>query len=174
MDIYPALESAEIEGLESDLAEVTAERDELQATVDARDERAAKTLANQEPELLADPAAFGTEEEVLDMLVEFAVPGAVMDDTAFGPVALRSAWRNTMFSSVDATISTWVEWTAEDGSSGGSLWVWEGTAQNGEHFELIGVNLDTFDEHGLMTNSIVDWPYPADYVRQVFAAGNPT
>jgi hypothetical protein len=106
------------------------------------------------------------------MLVELAVPGAVMDDTAFGPVALRSAWRNTMFGSVDATISTWVRWAAKDGSSGGSLWIWEGTARNGDHFELVGVNLDTFDENGLMTNSIVDWPYPADYVRQAFAAGN--
>lgn len=77
-----------------------------------------------------------------------------------------------MFGSVDATISTWVRWAAEDGSSGGSLWIWEGTARNGEHFELVGVNLDTFDENGLMTNSIVDWPYPADYVRQAFAAGN--
>ena len=105
------------------------------------------------------------------MLVELAAPGTTMDDTAFGSVPIRTAWQNTMFGGVGATITTWVKWTADDGSSGGSLWVWEGTARNGEHFELIGVNLDTYDENGLLTNSIVDWPYPGKNVRQAFATG---
>ena len=167
-------ESEQVEDLRSELEEVTAERDELLAAADARQQRASKTVANQErvEELLADPASSVPNEEVLDMLVELTAPGTVMDDTAFGPVPIRTAWRSTMFGTADATIDTWVKWTAEDGSSGGSLWVWDGTAQNGEQFELIRVNLHTFDANGLVTYSLVDWPYPADYVKQAFATGN--
>ena len=81
-----------------------------------------------------------------------------------GSVPIRSAWDNTIFGT-DSTIKTWVTWLADDGSSGGSLWTWSGTARNGEPFELIGVNLDDYDENGLLTYSLVDWPYPAETVE---------
>ena len=95
-----------------------------------------------------------------------------MDDTALGSVPIRSAWDNTIFGT-DSTIKTWVTWLADDGSSGGSLWTWSGTARNGEPFELIGVNLDDYDENGLLTYSLVDWPYPAETVKGAVATGGP-
>ncbi len=108
--------------------------------------------ANQEmiAEIIAEPEAFGDRSEALDKMTALATPEAVMDDTAFGPVPIRDAWDNTVFGT-DSTFKTWVTWLADDGSVGGSLWTWTGTANNGEPFELIGINLDDYDENGLMT-----------------------
>jgi hypothetical protein len=161
-------------GSDSELEEVKAERDALAAELAAVESRHELSRATQElgAEIIADPESFGDRDEVLDALEATAVPGAVMDDTAFGPVPIRSAWDNTVFGT-DSTLRTWVTWLAEDGSSGGSLWTWSGTAWNGEPFELIGVNLDDYDENGLLTYSLVDWPYPADTVTAAVATGGP-
>ena len=161
-------------GGDSELEDVKAERDALAAELAAVESRYELSRANQEliAEIVAEPEAFGDRSEVLDMLTALTAPGAVMDDTAFGPVPIRSAWDNTIFGT-GSTIKTWVTWLADDGSNGGSLWTWSGTADNGEPFELIGVNLDDFDESGLVTYSLVDWPYPAETVRAAVATGGP-
>jgi len=148
-----------------------AELEEADAARATRYERSLETQARV-AEIIEDPTAYGTEDEVLDMLTELAADGASMDDTALGSVGIRSAWRNTLFGDFDATIVTWRTWMSEDGSSGGSLWTWEGTARNGEPFTLIGVDLTTFDEAGLLTRSVVDWPYPANEVARAIREGN--
>ena len=167
--------------LETELAEVRADlqtdRDrlaELEQQQEGIADRRANSLATQArvAALIDDPAAFGTEDEVLDLLVELATPDAEMEDTAFGTVDMRTAWRNTMFRGVDATIVTWQTWMSEDGSTGGSLWSWDGTAANGRPFRLIGINLSTYDDDGLIEHSLVDWPYPAEEVATAFSTGN--
>jgi hypothetical protein len=90
----------------------------------------------------------------------------------FGQVPYRQAWANTIFGT-NSTIKTWTSWLSEDGASGGSLWTWTGTAMNGEPFELIGINTDRYDENGLLSYALVDWPYPSDTVRSAIAAGGP-
>jgi len=171
-DEYQALEQ-ELANTEVELAEVTAERDGLIADAAARAVRSDKSEANAERvgAIVDDPDAFGTKEEVLDELMTMATPEAIMSDTAFGPVPMRQAWSNTLWGS-DATIKTWVRWMCDDGSQAGSLWTWNGEAQSGEPFELIGVNLDKFDDEGRVTASLVDWPYDEAYVRESFASGN--
>ncbi|MGI9643299.1 MAG: hypothetical protein ACR2N9_10995 [Acidimicrobiia bacterium] len=161
-------------GSDSELEGVKAERDALAAQLSAVQSRYEQSRANQEliAEIIADPEAFGDRDEVLDKMEALAVPGAVMDDTAFGAVPIRSAWDNTVFGT-NSTLTTWTTWLAADGSSGGSLWTWSGTASNGEPFELIGVNLDEYDENGLVTYSLVDWPYPATTVRDAVSTGGP-
>ncbi len=54
----------------------------------------------------------------------------------------------------------------------GSLWIWAGTARNGEPFELIGINTDLYDDDGLVTHSLVQWPYKNDYVTGAIMNGN--
>jgi hypothetical protein len=161
-------------GDDAELEEVTAERDALAAELAAAESRYELSRANQAliAEIIAEPEAFGDPAEALDEMTALAAPDAVMDDTAFGAVPIRAAWDNTIFGT-DSTIRTWATWLAEDGSSGGSLWTWSGTARNGEPFELIGVNLDEFDENGLVTYSLVDWPYPAETVKAAVATGGP-
>ena len=60
----------------------------------------------------------------------------------------------------------------DDGSQSGSLWTWSGESQAGDPFELIGVNVDQYDDAGRVTYSLIDWPYDGSYVRQVFAFGD--
>ena len=160
---------------EAQLAAITAERDEFAAQAVGGSDRYAKSLATAEriAEIIDDPDAIGTREEVLDELMTMADPAAVMDDTAFGAVPLRTAWSNTLWGS-DATIKTWVRWMCDDGSQAGSLWSWIGESHSGEPFELIGVNLDEFDDEGHVTYSLVDWPYDGAYVTRSVAAGNTT
>lgn len=161
-------------GDDSELEDVKAERDALAAELASMESRYELSRANQEmiAEIIAEPEAFGDRSEALDRMTALATPEAVMDDTAFGPVPIRDAWDNTVFDT-DSTIKTWVTWLADDGSSGGSLWTWSGTAGNGEPFELIGINLDDYDENGLVTYSLVDWPYPAETVKAAVATGGP-
>lgn len=161
-------------GGDSELEDVTAERDALAAELAAVQSRYELSRASQEmiAEIIADPEAFGDRSEALGKMTALATPEAVMDDTAFGPVPIRDAWDNTVFGT-DSTFKTWVTWLSDDGSGGGSLWTWTGTANNGEPFELIGINLDDYDENGLMTYSLVDWPYPAETVRAAVATGGP-
>ena len=134
-----------------------------------------KSVANTErvAAIIDDPDAVGTRDEVLDELKTLATPEAVMDDTAFGAVPMRQAWSNTLWGS-DSTIKTWAKWMCDDGSQAGSLWTWAGESRPGEPFELIGVNLDDFDDEVRGTYSLVDWPYDRAYVRESFASGNTT
>jgi len=171
---YQALEQ-ELAQAEAQLAEVVAERDTLIVGASAGAARYEKSVANTErvATIIDDPDAVGTRDEVLDELTTLATPEAVMDDTAFGAVPIRQAWSNTLWGS-DATIKTWVRWMCDDGSEGGSLWIWAGESQSGEPFELIGVNLDDYDDEGRVTYSLVDWPYDGAYVRESFYSGNIT
>jgi hypothetical protein len=158
---------------EAQLVQITAERDSLIADAPASADRYEKSAANTErvAAIIDDPDAFGTKEEVLDELMALATPEAVMDDTAFGAVPIRQAWSNTLWGS-DATIKTWVRWMCDDGSQAGSLWSWIGESNSGKPFELIGVNLDEFDDEGRVTYSLVDWAYDSAYVRESVASGN--
>lgn len=164
--------AAERDALSRQLEEITAERDVLAAQLAAIEARFAKADASEAliTEIIDDPDAYGTQGEVLDALAAVALPGAVMDDTAFGAVGIRSAWRNTLYG-VDSKIKTWKRWLSDDGSQGASLWTWIGTARNGEPFELIGVNITDYDEDGMVENILVDWPYEHEYVRNALAEG---
>lgn len=161
-------DAARIESLEQDLATVTAERDGLAAQISDREARHAASLATIEgvEAILADPDAFGTENEVADALAALAVEDAVMDDTVFGAVGYRTAWYNTLFSgAIDADIDVYHHWLSEDGSQGGSLWVWHGTNAAGNPFELAGISLNEYDEDGRLTYELVTYPYPDEYVE---------
>jgi hypothetical protein len=165
----------ELAQAEAQLAEVSAERDELGYQVSASASRSDKTEATVETlaAIIDDPDSFGTKSEVLDLLMTMATDDAVMDDTAFGDVPMRSAWSNTLWGS-SANIETMVTWVCDDGSQAGSLWKWSGEARNGEPFELIGVNLDEYNDEGKVTYSLVDWPYEGSYVRDALSKGSRT
>lgn len=171
-DEFQALEE-ELATAQEQLAVTAAARDQLADQVAAAEARHDKVAAAQEAiaDIIADPSAFGTEDEALDALMSYATPDAVMDDVAFGSIGMRQGWRNTLRGS-DAAIETFATWTADDGSMAGSLWVWSGTASNGEPFSLVGINTDHFNEDGLITYSLVEWPYAADYVTSAFRTGN--
>jgi len=161
--------SQEYQTLQQQLADVTADRDALRAAAGQSTGRHDKAKATQEAiqAILDDPESVGTEQEVVDALASYATPDAVMDDIVFGAVSMRSAWYYTLFGdAMDATIDTTYTWLSEDGSQGGSLWLWHGTNQAGNHFELAGVSLDDFSEEGLLSNTYVVYPYPADYVTE--------
>jgi hypothetical protein len=165
--------SEEYQQLEQQLTDMTAERDALADQIAASDSRYETVIASQEAvaEIIADPAAYGSREEVLDLLMSYATPDAVMEDVAFGSIGMRQGWNNTVFGS-EADIQTFAKWTAEDGSMAGSLWVWSGTANNGEPFELIGINTDYYDENGLITHELVEWPYENAYVTNALVSGS--
>lgn len=153
--------------LEQQLTEVTAERDALQAQVDQRSARHDKSVAVQTAvrDILDDPTAYGSEEEVADLLATYATSAAVMEDDVFGSANMRDAWYNTLYSgTIDAEIEVWHQWTSEDGSQTGGLWVWKGTNLAGNPFELIGVAVDTHDEEGLISHELVVYPYSNEYV----------
>ena len=76
---------------------------------------------------------------------------------------------------MDARIDAYDTWVSEDGSQGGVLWTWYGTNASGEPFELPGISLLDFDEHGKIAHEFVTYPYPDDYVWDaVFGSGTPT
>jgi hypothetical protein len=164
---------SELTRLQAELLTVTAERDALLGEATARDERHQRSNETQQAiiDIIADPAAFGSMDEVLDLLDELAVPGATMDDVALGAAGWRNAWRGTLFGA-RATLPTWVKWMADDGSIGGSLWTWTGSARNGESFTLPGIDVSTYDENGLVTSVVVHWPYENSEVACVFSKGN--
>lgn len=162
-------------GSDDRLAEVTAERDALQAQVDAAAERYEKSAATQAAvtEVIADPTAYGSEEEVLDLLDQYAQsPSIPYVDDALGGTTWRTGWRNTLFGDVDADIQTWTRWLSDDGSTGGSLWSWNGTAGNGQPFTLSGIVLEEFDDDGLYTSLTVSYPMTAAEVSRIFAEGD--
>ena len=176
MDEYQALEQ-ELASTRAELEEVIGERDALvaeDAKVAAR-HAAAKTTQEQLLAIIADPTAFGSEDEVLDLLDTMATSDVRSGDLAWGGVQTgiwRSGWRNTLFNNADATIHTWRDWLSEDGSVGGSLWSWIGTAQNGEPFTLEGLELSRFNDEGLYTEVVMLYPYEDAEVHRRFREGN--
>jgi hypothetical protein len=120
---------------------------------------------------VADPEAFGTQQEVLDRLDALAAPGTIYGDAAFGETTWRSGWRNTVYGSLDASIHTWKD-LSDDGSEGGALWTWEGSTFNGEPFIVHGISLFTCDEDGLRDWAYVYYPYAASVVEAAISSGN--
>lgn len=158
--------SAEYQALEAELQTVTAERNALSEDAALAANRYEKSLATQAllVEIIDDPDAFGTKDEVLAALDGIAAEGAVMDDTAFGAVQIPQAWANTLYGNLDAVIETSVTWMSDDGTNSGSLWTWIGTAGNGEPFELIGVDLTNYNDESQVTEILMDWPYDGAFV----------
>jgi len=178
-DEYQALEEqlvatkAQVADLTAELSEAKADHDVSVVAAEGAASRYEKAKATQETAfaIIADPLAFGSEEDVLDLLDEMAVSGTPYGDAAFGSIAWRAGWRNTLFSQVDATIRTWASWLSEDGSVGGSLWTWSGTARNGEPFDLEGIEISTYDEDGLYSSVMVHYPYEDAEVKRIFNEG---
>lgn len=166
--------SAQYKALEQQLAAVTAERDEMAADRQAVAGRYEKAKATQATlmRIIEDPAAFGSKSEVLAVLKEVAVPGLQSVDEVFGAVDWVSGWNYTLFNNTDATIKTWRSWLSDDGSVGGSLWTWSGTARNGEPFDLQGAEMSRFNEDGLVTESVMFYAYPDEEVTRRFNEGN--
>lgn len=179
-DEYAALEqelaqtNQELAQTEAELADMTAEGDALAGEAASFADRYEGAGNTQETvmAIMSDPSSFGSEEEALDLLDALAVPGIIYGDDAFGPTMWRTGWRNTLFGQVDATITTWKSWLSDDGSTGGSMFSWYGTAQNGEPFVLNGIELSTFSDDGLYNTITVYYPYDDDEVRRLFSEGN--
>jgi hypothetical protein len=181
-DEYAALEqelaqtNGELAQAETQLAEVTAERDTFIAVEELSTSRYDNAIRIHEEiiALLHDHEAVGTEEEVADLLATHATESAKMDDEVFGAVSYRAGFYNTLFAgTMDAEIDVYHDWLAEDGSQGGFLWVWHGTNAKGNPFSLPGISLTTHDDDGLISYEFVTYPYTDDYVRQsVFGDGN--
>jgi hypothetical protein len=165
------------QSLQDQLASVQAERDQLAAQLDARATRHEASLATitAEEDILANQDSYESPEAVVDALAALATPDAKMDDEVFGAVNLRQGWYYTLFGdSMDARIDVHHHWLSEDGSQGGSLWVWHGTNSNGKPFELVGISLMDYDDQGRLTNEFVTYPYPDEYVEgAVDGAGTP-
>ena len=172
-DEYATIEQ-ELAQTEAQLAEVTAERDALTPKGASFADRYERSRTTQETAMaiMADPSSFGSEEEVLDLLDSLAVPNMTYGDDAFGATMWRTGWKNTLFGQVDATIALWKSWLSDDGSAGGSMFSWYGTAENGEPFVLNGIELSTFSDDGLYNTITVYYPYDDDEVRRLFSEGN--
>lgn len=170
-------DAGEVEDLQAELVEVTSERDELQARLDEDAERYDKTVEVKDSirAILDDPTSYGTENEVVDLLASYASPNAQMRDDVFGDVRMRAAWHNTLYGdAMDAEIDIVQRWIAPDGSQSGGLWVWHGTNPGGNAFELIGIQIDTHDGNGIVTDEWVAYPYPNDYVTDaIWGDGTP-
>lgn len=165
---YQELEQ-QLADTEQSLADVTAERDSLAATAGESSARYEKSLATQEAvdDILNNPESYGSEEEVVELLATYATEDAWMDDDVFGAVPIKNAWYYTLYGgTMDSEIDNYYRWLSDDGSQGGFLWLWHGTNQAGNPFELPGINLDEYDENGLLAYSYVVYPYPDDYVRE--------
>lgn len=173
-DEYMAM-AQQLADTQQQLADVTAERDTLLATTQQLSERHFKSQATEDAAwaILRDPESVGTEQQVVDALDALAVPGAVMEDAALGSIDMRQGWYETLYmATMDARIDTTYTWVSEDGSQGGSVWLWHGTNTAGNPFELAGVNLDEFDEDGLIAHTYVVYPYPDEYVEEaVYGSG---
>ncbi|MGD2059800.1 MAG: hypothetical protein PVF87_02950 [Acidimicrobiia bacterium] len=167
---YQELET-KLATVEQQLSDMTAERDSLAGAdvpAETRHERA-RAHIDLVMEILDDPDAFGSEEEVVSALVEHYTPDAVMDDIVFGAVPIANAWHNVLYGGmVDADIDVYHSWLSDDGSQGGYLWLWHGTNAAGNPFELPGISLCEFDEDGLESYEYVVYPYPDDHVRTAF------
>ena len=159
------------------LAEAVAERDALASAAPQSSARHDKAQATQDAiqAILDNPASVGTEQQVVDALFSHYTPDAMMVDAVFGSIGARSGWYYTLYGDMmDSTFDHGYSWLSEDGSQGGSVWLWHGTNQAGNPFEVAGVSLDEFNEEGLVSNEYVVYPYPADYVKEAIeGAGTP-
>ena len=168
----------ELAAVQAQLSEATAELEAAQASLAAAAERHDASLETMtlQREVLDDPEAYGTEDEVVDLLATRATADAVMDDAVFGAAPMREAWHNTLYGgAMDARIDAYDTWVSEDGSQGGVLWLWYGTNASGRPFELPGISLMEFDEDGKIAYEYVTYPYPDDYVwGAVVGSGTPT
>ena len=164
---------AEVARLQTELEAVTAERDALSEESAARAERYQRSSAAQQMiiDIIENPSAFGSKDEVLDVLDDLAAPDATMDDVALGVADWRDAWAGTLFGA-QADIQTWAKWMADDGSIGGSLWTWSGSAVDGAPFTLPGVDVSRYDENGRTTSVVVYWPFADTEVECVVHQGN--
>lgn len=165
---YIALEQ-ELAQTEVLLAELTAGRERVTAAEEAAASRYEKASATSEEiiALLDNPKAFGTEEEVADLIAAHSTSGAVMDDDVFGAVPYRAGFYNTLYAgAMDAEIDVYDSWVSDDGSQGGALWMWHGTNAAGNPFELAGISLNTYDDEGLISYELVTYPYPDEYVQE--------
>lgn len=165
--------SSDASEMAQELAAVTAERDALAKQIAADDARLAKTEATiaAVTDIVADPTSFGTQEEVLDLLMGHVTSEAVMDDDLYGAVPMRTAWRNTLYGGLDAKIHTWHRWVSEDGSDGLSLWTWAGTNFAGDPFELIGLSILHYNDEGKEDYQFVVYPYEDSYVDDALGLG---
>ena len=163
------------------LEQVTAERDALSAQVEsqqARHDAAEQTIEAVEA-ILADPDAYESEDAVADALGALATPTAQMEDAVFGSVSLRDGWLYTLYGDssaedLDSDMTVYHHWLSDDGSEGGTLWVWHGVNGVGNPFELVGISLTSYDDEGKITHEYVTYPYPDEYVEEAIdGAGTP-
>ncbi|WP_084127311.1 hypothetical protein [Demequina sp. NBRC 110054] len=163
--------------LEEELAQVTSERDALQAeldTIDARHDLVVEKKAELE-EILTDHTSYGTPAQVADLLGTFATEDAVMDDDVYGAVDYRDAWYYTLYQDATSEVESIHQWVDADGSEAGTLWIWRGTNGIGNPFELIGISVDSYNDEGLITNEWVAYPYDDEYVLEALdGAGTAT
>ena len=159
------------------LTEAVAERDALASAAPQSSARHDKAKATQEAvtAIVNDPESVGSEQEVVDALAAHYTPDARMVDAVFGSIGARDGWYETLYGAMaDSTFDNTYWWVSEDGSQGGSVWLWHGTNLAGNPFELAGAALEDFNEEGLLTNTYEVYPYPADYVRMAIeGAGTP-
>jgi hypothetical protein len=163
--------------VQQQLAEAVAERDALASPAPQSSARHDKAKATQEAvtAIVNDPESVGSEQEVVDALAAHYTPDAKMVDAVFGSIGARDGWYETLYGAMaDSTFDNTYWWVSEDGSQGGSVWLWHGTNEAGNPFELAGISLDDFNEEGLISNEYVVYPYPADYVKAAIeGAGTP-
>ena len=159
---------------EAEVAAIAADRDALaQGAVSSDRHDNAARVQSEIIAILDDPVAFGTEDEIADLLATHATPRALMDDDVFGAVNYRAGFYNTLYGMADAQIDVYDNWLCDDGSQGGVLWQWHGTNNAGNPFHLPGISLTTHDEDGLISYELVTYPYPDAYVREAFmGSGN--
>ena len=163
----------ELADAEAHAVAISAERDALAQATDSSDrhDNAARVQAEIRA-ILDDPEAFGTEDEIADLLATHAKGDALMDDDVYGAVLWRDGMHNTLHGTAgaaDARLDTYDTWLCDDGSQGGALWMWHGTNAAGNPFELAGISLTTYDEDGLISYELVTYPYSDEYVRKAFS-----
>ena len=159
---------------EAEVVAITAERDALaQAAVPGDRYDNAARIQSELVAILDDPEAFGTEDEIADLLATHATPEALMDDDVFGAVNYRTGFYDTLYGMADAQIDVYDTWLCDDGSQGGLLWQWHGTNNAGNPFHLAGISLTTHDEDGMISYELVTYPHPDAYVEESFmGSGN--
>lgn len=167
-DEYQALEQ-QLAHAEAEVVSITAERDALaQGGVSADRYVNALRVHDEIISILNNPTAYGTEDEMTDLLATHATPGALMDDDVFGAVSYRTGFFHTLFGMATAEIDVYDDWLCNDGSQGGFSWAWHGTNNAGNPFYLTGISLTTHNEEGLISYELVTYPYSDDYVREAF------
>ncbi len=162
--------------LEEELAQVTAERDALQARIDAEAIRYELVVQKKEEyqAVIRDHEWYGSPSEVAEKLSTFATEDAQMDNDVFGATGIRSAWFYTLYGETQAEIDTIQQWVDPDGSQGGALSIWQGTNSAGYPFALIGIAIDTYNDDGLVTHEWIAYPYDDYVLEAIYGNGTET